>query len=164
MFPMQYHLLSVGLLFIIVSCSMARIEFGEGHLIYFDGEVFKEGNAGKNSILVRPGYSPVFASEISRPALLLSGMGGVVLFSYVKRVGGKHGGVEGVVAFHDSPVTISCQSGTFTGLTNADGFLLMDLPEGICRVAVTSGVSSDIEIRAGETTLLAIQAGKRMVD
>ena len=130
----------------------------------FNGSQFVAGDfAGMPTILVRSGFVPARDSS-GRGGALATTDGAVAGFCYRQTSGGKMStnpgntalAVETIYIFRDRKSLQTTQS-------DSAGFFAESLPAGNYEIACR-GIRIPFRIRQGETTLVPLPCGKRMVD
>ena len=137
---------------------------------HFDGREFVAGKSpdAAPSVGVRPGMRPVLLLPGGKPdeVPLASGTGALVGICYQQSSGGKLKALQ--AGPHYAPVErlpVQISSGervVATTETDANGFFLITLPAGQYRVSSRQVV--EVTVTTGNTTLIPLRVGKRMVD
>lgn len=132
----------------------------------FNGREFtSERNPGVPSLYQRPGFLPVIstAEGCSREDRLPSGMGGLAVLCYIQTEGGKMASSKGYLPCASAAIEI--RGGEQRMVVRADdgGYVVLSLPEGEYTV-VCQAVSRKVRIERLKTAVIALRAGKRMVD
>lgn len=130
--------------------------------IGFDGSAFAKG-VGAGAIQVRGGYLPVPGSTVTREDQLPEGTGALAVFCYQQRSGGKLRPQRGSAPMAGMVVTITGDSLTLAGRSDASGYLVLALPPGSYEVRL-AGVTKKAVVENQKTGLVALRGGKRMVD
>ncbi len=135
---------------------------------YFDGQEFREGTAAAGrSVYRRAGYVPVLkrGDEQPREDKLPPGTGGLIVLCYIQTAGGKLQDHSGYLPLAGAAVEIREEKRILTIRTDEEGYLALALPAGKYDVRVQGlGLTRKVRIEKGKTALVAIRAGKRMVD
>ena len=129
----------------------------------FDGKAFQKG-AGGGAIQVRDGYLPVPAGATApRGEPLPNGTGALALLCFLQSSGGKLKPQASISPMAGVAVTVTGNSQTRAGRTDASGYLILALPPGSYEVHLF-GFSKKVSVEIGKTALVAMRGGKRMVD
>jgi hypothetical protein len=138
---------------------------------HFDGAGFTSGPSTDNApfVAVRERTRPVVlqaqTANITKIALP-EGSGVVAGICYIKSSGGKleGGSGAGYAPYPRVPLLISTVGKAFvTVQTDEQGYFVVVLPAGKYSVG-SGGYTAEIIVENGITTLIPLQAGKRMVD
>ena len=164
------HLLRICF-FLLVCSTLACSAFAEKAIPswqqrYFDGTLFREGiGDGAPAINLRDGFLPdvTAAGGAVREERLPAGTGGIVIFCYLQRIGGKIQNSSGSLPLDGAAVELGRKGWRMAARTDSQGYLVLALPPGEYTVAVL-GQQRKIRIVQGKSALLAVRAGKRMVD
>ncbi|HIJ95324.1 MAG TPA: hypothetical protein HPP94_06240 [Desulfuromonadales bacterium] len=170
---------SIYFLFIILACIALAVPataigtrpVDAWSYYHFDGTGFTSGPSADStpSFAVRERVRPVLllslTSNIS-PTALPEGSGVVAGICYIRTAGGKlEGGAgSGYAPYPRVPLLISSGGKSFvTVQTDEQGYFIVVLPAG--KYSIGSGpTTAEIVVDQGITTLIPLQAGKRMVD
>ena len=136
---------------------------------HFDGTGFTSGPATDDSAFVavrerlRPVVLPAQTPDIQATPLP-DGAGVIAGICYIRSSGGKLGGGSGYASCPRVPVLISFGGKPFvTVQTDDQGYFVVVLPAGTYSVG-SGPFTAEIRVERGITTLVPLQAGKRMVD
>jgi hypothetical protein len=170
---------SINLLFVILACAVITVPAAAigkrpsdvWSYYHFDGVGFKSGPSTDNSpfVAVRERVRPVILlapTENIAPVTLSEGSGVVAGLCYLKSSGGKlEGSIRADYApYPRVPLLISSAGKAFvTVQTDDHGYFVVVLPAGTYSVG-SGPYTADIMVERGITTLIPLQAGKRMVD
>jgi hypothetical protein len=135
---------------------------------FFDGKNFSPA-AGTNfkGIWLRSGHFPVTAEQTPESTAtdrLPTGTGAVAGICYIQSSGGKISGHEQFSPYPDEQITFKSKTeGVYVTRTGKDGYFTEYLTAGDYEV-FCRGVRAEFRVKRGETTLVPIRGGKRMVD
>lgn len=134
----------------------------------FDGtNLSPAGNTSSNAIWVQNGYLPTTSKPTSNflPSdRLPPGTGAVAGICYVQISGGKISGHTSFAPFPDELITFKSKAGdTATAKTDKNGYFTEYLTAGDYEL-FCHGARAEFIVKSGETTLVPIRGGKRMVD
>jgi hypothetical protein len=155
-------LLLVGLLFCAAGLSCAdvtstwqSVRFDENGLV---------PTTGNGALLVRDGYLPRLAdSKVLREDQLGEGMGALAIYCYQPQSGGKLKAQPRQAPLSGAAVTVAGGTQRFAARVDAEGYLLLALPEGDYVIGI-SGITRNVRVESGKTASVALRSGKRMVD
>jgi len=135
---------------------------------HFDGSSLVKGPPppGGSFLALQNRAVPLVLTTPARIAatMLPPGKGALAGICYIRTAGGKLASSTGFSPCRDFPLAIS--SGTKVVLkprTDESGFFVAVLPAGEYRIG-TGAFTVETLLESGKTTLIALQAGKRMVD
>jgi hypothetical protein len=170
---------SINLLLVILACTVMAVPAAaigkrpsEAWSYYhFDGIGFTSGPSTDNSpfVAVRGRVRPVVLQAQTAniaPTALPEGSGVVAGICYLKTAGGKLEGGAGAdyAPYPHVPLLISSAGKAFvTVQTDDQGYFVVVLPAGKYSVG-SEPYTAEIIVESGVTTLIPLQAGKRMVD
>lgn len=157
--------LSVALLKLDAS-ALGRRPSQQWIFFHFNGEAFVPGKAAHgSSVAVREGVRPVVAVQAGKveAVKLPSGTGAVAGICYVQSSGGKLRSGPGFAPAVQLPVQIlSGERVVAAAECDADGYFVAIVPSGSYRVS--AGTIKEVTVENGNTTLVPLRVGKRMVD
>lgn len=160
-------LLAASLLFLQRdAAAMAKRSPLQWSYFHFDGTGFVAGRPETGAFLaVREGVRPVVAADgwNMEAAELAAGHGAVAGICYLQSSGGK---LRARAGFHPVPgVQVAISDGDrviATAKTDDNGFFVAALPAGSYRLS--AGAAVEVKVSAGQTALIPLRVGKRMVD
>ena len=134
---------------------------------HFDGHGFVAGKPADDSpaVALRAGVRPVLVGKGGKPepVSLAGHAGALVGICFSQGSGGKLKAGAGFLPYPRLPVQVfSGETMVAATQTDAEGYFLVTLPPGKYRVRARQEV--EVTVENGKTTLLALRAGKRMVD
>jgi hypothetical protein len=131
----------------------------------FNGKEFIAGDImGMPTLWVRNGYAPQTESSSRSGSALATAYGAVAGFCYLQVSGGKLAEGGGTLPLNDERITIYSEKlDNIVSRSDSAGFFSTSLPPGDYEIGCR-GQRKPFRIRNGETTLIPLQCGKRMVD
>lgn len=128
----------------------------------FDGNEFNKSN-DTSSIRVKPGFLPQLEDQ-SAITRLAKGNGAVAGLCYMRVSGGKLTKQRTIAPLPDTEIkAIKDGKVIATATSNRNGFYTMELASGDYELDCR-GIRLKLNIKSGETSLLSIMGGKRLVD
>jgi len=151
----------------LTASAAARRPAGQWAYFHFDGRSFSAGQPEKGTpfVAVRDGVLPqVLTRSVDSEAVQLpSGSGAVAGICYVSASGGKLKPGPGYLPVSGLQVRISSGGKVLaTVLSDDHGYFVAELPAGSYRVSARESV--EVKVEQGNTTLVPLRVGKRMVD
>jgi hypothetical protein len=161
-------LTTVTLAVICVAVSAASKRPGAIRSFYhFDGGSLVKGAPASGSYLaVQDRAVPVILTgpDGIEATVLPPGMGALAGICFIRTAGGKLANNSGFSPSPDLPLALSSGGKVVLRIrTDKSGFFVAVLPAGVYRM-VSGAFTVEARIESGKTTLVALQAGKRMVD
>lgn len=141
-----------------------------GAMVYyhFNGQEFIAGPpaVGGTYLAVGQNLRPLLLSGSAQPEtiVLAPGQGAIAGICYLQSSGGKLAGAAGYSPLPRVPLRIfSAKSGESTTTTDQEGYFVAVLDAGIYRIG-SPPLTVEVRVEDGQTTLVPLRAGKRMVD
>jgi len=141
-----------------------------GGLVYyhFDGQGFIAGKPAGESLCIAVGsrLMPVIQSGASKieATALPSDKGAIAGICYIQNSGGKLAGVSGYSPCRRMPLRITgSEENTTTVMTDENGYFVALLEAGVYHIG-DAPLAVEVRVEEGQTTLVPLRAGKRMVD
>ena len=124
-------------------------------------------DTSSNAIWIKNGYLPITSKPTSNASpsdRLPPGTGAVAGICYIQTSGGKISRHNSFAPLPDEQITFKGKTGeTAVSMTNKNGYFTEYLTAGnyelFCR-----GARAEFTVKSGETTLVPVRGGKRMVD
>lgn len=160
--------IACGVIFLSFTCgcSFGGVRGGAWQSSYFDGKQFRRGAVPQHLLVYqRQGFVPVVGAERDRIAevRLPEGMGSVVIYCYVESLGGKIQEQGGSIPVAQAAIDLEGKNVKILVRGDKTGYAIASLPAGSYTASV-GRMTRTFSVTQGETTLLPIRAGKRMVD
>jgi hypothetical protein len=141
-----------------------------GEMVYyhFNGQGFIAGQSGNGGPFVAVGerLRPVVLSGSVKiePVGLAHGQGAIAGICYIQSSGGKLASGAGYAPCRRMQLRItSGEAGVTTVTTDEDGYFIAVLDAGMYRIG-DAPLTIEVRVEVGQTTLVPLRAGKRMVD
>lgn len=146
--------------------ALARRPSGPWAFFHFDGAAFVAGRPAQGVfVAVRDGVRPVVAAQAEKveAVKLPAGTGAMAGICYVQSSGGKLKSGPGFLPVPRVPVVISAgETVVATAECDAAGYFVAVVPAG--GYTVSAGGTVEVTVEKGNTTLIPLRVGKRMVD
>jgi hypothetical protein len=162
------------LIFFLICLALPALSAGKRpvnvlNYYHFDGTAFSAGPAvdGSPFLAVREKMRPLVLidqASASKQEALPTGNGAIVGICYLQSSGGKLGKGSSFLPCPRVPVVISSGGKQLiTVQTDAQGYFVATLPAGTYSIG-SANFTTGVSVENGNTTLVPLRAGKRMVD
>jgi hypothetical protein len=165
----SYILAGLGVV-VLCAAALAASRRPPGDMVYyhFNGQDFIAGQPGNGGPFIAVGEKlrPVVRSGSVKiePAGLAPGQGAIAGICYIQSSGGKLASGAGYTPCARMQLRISsAEAGVTTVTTDEDGYFVAVLDAGMYRIG-DAPLTIDVRVEVGQTTLVPLRAGKRMVD